>query len=307
MTRAVRRPWYGEVPSGGRAGAPGGHDGGMNAFVSNRRRTGPAPWDAGPRVDRARPALRPACGGDGSRRSAATRSRASVRAIACSSRWVGPDRRGAPGPRRTPATRRRRQAHRRGSPTTRRPCGASGARRSCRAAAHRHVPPSSMPAAVRASTSSWSWSTAATWRVPPSRRRAISRSAMRSSSALPRRVHGDVTPQNILIGRRDGAAKLIDFGQAVEGFEVMSDVEALGASHPGALRRGGSARIDLRVAGDQGERRTAAAARGVRIQVSPMRCARRSGPRARAGARSRSVRGRASGRCSSRASPRPPR
>ena len=41
-------------------------------------------------------------------------------------------------------------------------------------------------------------------------------------------LHGDVTPQNILIGRRDGAAKLIDFGQAVEGFDVHSDVEALG-------------------------------------------------------------------------------
>ena len=40
-------------------------------------------------------------------------------------------------------------------------------------------------------------------------------------------IHGDVTPQNILIGPRDGAAKLIDFGQAVEGFDVHSDVEAL--------------------------------------------------------------------------------
>ena len=40
-------------------------------------------------------------------------------------------------------------------------------------------------------------------------------------------VHGDVVLRNVLVGR-DGTAKLIDFGHAEEGFEVGSDLEALG-------------------------------------------------------------------------------
>jgi serine/threonine protein kinase len=42
-------------------------------------------------------------------------------------------------------------------------------------------------------------------------------------------VHGDVGPCNIVIGRRDGTAKLIDFGHAVEGFGIDPDLDALGA------------------------------------------------------------------------------
>ena len=42
-------------------------------------------------------------------------------------------------------------------------------------------------------------------------------------------VHGDVGPRNIVVGRRDGTAKLIDFGHAIEGFGIDPDLDALGA------------------------------------------------------------------------------
>ena len=41
-------------------------------------------------------------------------------------------------------------------------------------------------------------------------------------------IHGDVTPRNILVGVRDGAAKLVDFGLAVDRFGVWRPGEIMG-------------------------------------------------------------------------------